>query len=67
MLHLPHTQHSNLKYHRYMLLLLLLLLILIGFVVSKILVITAPVLLADYVATRNGLKNGVHCGLYSLE
>jgi len=24
---------------------------------------TAPVLLADYVTTGNGLKNGVHCGL----
>ena len=26
-------------------------------------VCTAPVLLADYVTTGNGLKNGVHCGL----
>jgi len=24
---------------------------------------TAPVLLADYVTTGNGLKNGIHCGL----
>jgi len=24
---------------------------------------TAPLLLADYVTTGNGLKNGVHCGL----
>ena len=24
---------------------------------------TAPILLADYVTTGNGLKNGVHCGL----
>jgi len=28
--------------------------------------ITAPVLLADYVTTGNGLQNGVHCGLQSL-
>ena len=25
--------------------------------------LTAPVLLADYVTTGDGLKNGVHCGL----
>jgi len=24
---------------------------------------TAPVLLADYITTGNGLKNGVHCRL----
>jgi len=29
-----------------------------------LLVAIAPVLLADYVTTGNGLKNGVHCGLY---
>jgi len=26
-------------------------------------IVTAPVLLADYVTTGDGLKNGVHCGL----
>jgi len=33
------------------------------YIFSKIVTVTAPVLLADYVTTGNGLKNGVHCGL----